>query len=70
MARQRPSRTARRPRTTYADRPAAYVKPVSEEGETVYAVFSEDGRLLGIAPTRALAIWGARRHAFVPVDAH
>lgn len=70
MTHQRPPCAARRPRAANADRPAAYVKPVSEEGETVYAVFSEDGRLVGIAPTRALAIWGARRHAFVPVDAH
>lgn len=48
----------------------AYVKPVTEEGSTIYAVFTGDGRLVGIAPTRALALLGARRHALEPVDAH
>jgi hypothetical protein len=56
-------------RTVGRARPA-YVKPVSEEGQTIYAVFTGDGRLVGIAPTRALALVGARRHALEPVDAH
>lgn len=50
--------------------PPAYVKPMTEDGETIYAVFTADGRLVGVAPTRALALLGARRHALDPVDAH
>lgn len=53
-----------------AEERSAYVKPVREEGETVYALFTADGRLVGIAPTRALALLGARRAALEPVDAH
>lgn len=48
----------------------AYVKAVSGEGETVYAVFTADGRLIGIAPTRSLALFAARQASLEPVDAH
>lgn len=50
--------------------PEAYIKPVSEDGETVYAVFTADGQLVGIAPTRSLALFAARRASLEPVDAH
>lgn len=65
---QSPSQRASR-RAGGRERPA-YVKPVTEDGETVYAVFTGDGRLVGIAPTRALALLGARCRALEPVDAH
>lgn len=50
--------------------PEAYIKPVSEDGETVYAVFTADGRLVGIASTRSLALFAARQASLEPVDAH
>lgn len=69
MPRTAPQR-ARRRRSSPASRPNAYVKPVNEDGETIYAVFTADGQLVGVAPTRGLAHLGARQHALDPVDAH
>ncbi len=52
------------------DAPSAYVKPVEREGETAYAVFTADGSFVGVAPTRGLALYAARRAGLDPVDAH
>ncbi len=48
----------------------AYVKPVEDEGETVYAWFDGEGHWLGLAPTRGLAMLAARQQGLRPVDAH
>ncbi len=50
--------------------PKAYVEPVSEEGETVHVVFTADGGLVGIPPTRSLALYAARQASLEPVETH
>jgi hypothetical protein len=49
---------------------AAYVRPVSSEGKTIYAIHGADGRPLAAAPTRALAFVVIRQNDLDPADAH
>ena len=52
------------------DVPVAYIKPVTDEGLTAYAVFAADGQPLAVAPSRDIAIVVIRQNGLVPVDAH
>lgn len=48
----------------------AYVRPVTVEGEDVYAIHGSDGAPLGVAPNRELAFAAIRQHGLEPADAH
>jgi hypothetical protein len=48
----------------------AYVKPVVQDGRTVYSIHGNDGTPLAVADTRALAFAAVRQHEMEPVDAH
>jgi len=48
----------------------AYIREVVLEGEARHAIFSADGRGLGIVPSRELAFAAARQHDLEPVSVH
>lgn len=48
----------------------AYVKPVEEDGQTVYAIFQGDGTQIGAAPSRDLAFAAIRQHEMEPLSVH
>ena len=48
----------------------AYVRPLDDDGEIYYGIYDAEGRMLAIAPTRAMARASIRQHDLVPVDAH
>lgn len=48
----------------------AYIKGAEVNGEDGYVIHGADGRMLGVAPTRALAFAAARQHDLDPVSVH
>ena len=48
----------------------AYVKPVAIDDATGYAVFTADGRQIGILPTRESALAAMREHGLEPASVH
>ncbi len=48
----------------------AYIKPSAVDGSDGFAIHGADGRMLGIAPSRALAFAAARQHDLDPVSVH
>ncbi len=48
----------------------AYIKPVTEEGKIVYAVFAADGTPLALIGDRDAAFAAVREHELEPVHAH
>ncbi len=50
--------------------PSAYVKAVAQDGNTVYAIHADDGRLLAVAQDRDLAFAIIRKNDLEPCDAH
>ena len=49
---------------------AAYVRPVVQDGQPAYAIYSADGTQLAAAPSRALAFTLIRQNDLEPYDAH
>jgi len=48
----------------------AYLRPVSVQGEEVFAVMGADGRQIGMAPDRESAAGAALQHELVVVPLH
>jgi len=48
----------------------AYVRPVSVNGLTAYAIFSADGQQIGLAPSRPLADAAILQHDMIPLSVH
>jgi hypothetical protein len=48
----------------------AYVKPVTEEGVSFFAIHSADGNRIGAAPSRDLAFAAIRQHDLEPISVH
>ena len=48
----------------------AYVKAVTVDDATGYAVHAADGRQIGILPTREAALAAMREHGLEPVSLH
>ncbi len=48
----------------------AYVKPVIEDGEDVYAIFAADGTQMGVMPNREVAFAAVVQHDLEPVSVH
>lgn len=48
----------------------AYVKKVTENDASAYAVFAADGRPLGVMATRELAFAALKQHDLEPVSVH
>jgi hypothetical protein len=48
----------------------AYVKEVTEDGVTGYAIHAADGSRLGLAETRDLAIVALKQHDLEPHSVH
>lgn len=48
----------------------AYVKTVTENGATAWAVHAADGTRLGLMPTRELAFAALKQHDLEPVSVH
>lgn len=48
----------------------AYIKPVEQEGETVYAVHAADGTPLALFESMEDAFFTVRRHNLLPVQLH
>ena len=48
----------------------AYVRPLSVDGEQVFAICAADGTQLGICPNREVAFVAARQHDLDPLSLH
>ena len=48
----------------------AYVKTVTENGVTGWALYAADGTRLGLMPTRELAFAALKQHDLEPVSVH
>jgi hypothetical protein len=48
----------------------AYVKPVTIQGQHLYAVFAADGTLLTLSAERALAMETVRQNDMEPISVH
>ena len=48
----------------------AYIRPVVEDGENVFAVHAADGTRLGLMPTRDKAVSALLQHDLEPVAVH
>ncbi|HLI10914.1 MAG TPA: DUF1150 family protein [Alphaproteobacteria bacterium] len=48
----------------------AYVKKITEDGVTAFAVHAADGTRLGVMATRELAFAALRQHDLEPVSVH
>lgn len=48
----------------------AYVKSITDGGDTVWAIFQSDGTQIGAAPTRDLAFAAIVQHEMAPVSVH
>jgi hypothetical protein len=48
----------------------AYIKPVTIDDATAYAVFAADGRRIGMLPTREAALAAMREHGLEPASIH
>ena len=48
----------------------AYVKPVLNDGETVFAIHAADGRQIGVMADRDVAFAAVRQNDLEPVSVH
>ncbi len=48
----------------------AYVKPITVEGQNLFAVYAADGTQVTVLPTREVAIATILRHDLEPVSIH
>lgn len=48
----------------------AYIRPVVENGQHLFAVHAADGTRLGILPTRDMAVGALLQHDLEPVPLH
>jgi hypothetical protein len=48
----------------------AYIRPVVENGQHLFAVHAADGTRLGILPTRDMAVGALLQHDLEPVALH
>lgn len=48
----------------------AYVRPVTEDGQTGYGIYSADGRQMTVVANRELAFASALQHDLQPVSVH
>ena len=48
----------------------AYIKPVTLDGESTFAIFAADGSQLAVAPSRELALLAIRSHDMEAVGLH
>lgn len=48
----------------------AYLKPADMDGHSGFAIYAADGRMIGFAPSRLLAIEAIRENDLEPVSLH
>ncbi|SDG46171.1 DUF1150 family protein [Roseospirillum parvum] len=48
----------------------AFIKPVEQEGRTVWSIHAADGQPLGAAQTRDAAMGAALQHNLTPISVH
>lgn len=48
----------------------AYVKPVDQDGRTMYSVHAADGTQMGVMANREVAFAAVRQHDLEPVSVH
>jgi hypothetical protein len=48
----------------------AYVKPVDQDGRTMYSVHAADGTQMGVMANREVAFAAVRQHDMEPVSVH
>ena len=54
----------------YGAEQIAYVKPVTVEGQTIFAIFAADGRELAVIENRDLAEATVRQNDMEPLSVH